>query len=58
MKDMVVRYPAIKLNGKYFLTTYKATTFTLQGIMQVMTPEGIRNFPFMCEYQVGESKVP
>jgi len=45
------------------LAIYKTTTtsvgiFALQGLMQIMTPDGILNYPFYSEYQVGESKVP
>ncbi len=29
--------------------------YTLQGLLQMVTPEGIMNYPFMSEYQVGEA---
>ena len=42
----------------YKTKTTSVGIFSLQGIMKVMTPDGIRNLPFMYEYQVGESKLP
>ena len=35
-----------------------AGTFALQGILKMMTFDGIKNFPFYSEYQVVESNVP
>ena len=40
----------------YRAKTTKVGNFTLQGIMQVATPEGLINYPFSYEYQVGEFK--
>jgi len=30
--------------------------YKLEGLLQMLTPEGYKNFPFLAEYQVGESQ--
>ena len=38
----------------YTSPTSSVGTFTIQGLLRLQTPDGLRNYPFNSEYQVGE----
>jgi gliding motility-associated protein GldM len=42
--------------GRAVYTSQAATVgnYTLQGLLKMQTPDGLRNYPFSSEYQVGE----
>ena len=42
--------------GRAVYTSQAATVgnYTLQGLLRMQTPDGLRNYPFSSEYQVGE----
>ena len=43
-----------KGRAMYTSSTSSVGTFPIQGLLQMMTPDGLKKYPFSTEYQVGE----